>query len=100
MVRGECKYLNLPPIVLPPPSICMFTFALVPSFVMPRRTLAQVKAHETEQMRRRTEQRIAELMRDEGAQPNHFMQLMTYGLIWYIIYMCSAFFLELHRQSK
>jgi hypothetical protein len=78
----------------------MFTFASVPSFVMRRRTLAQVKAHETEQIRRRTKKRIAELMRDEGAQPSFFMQLLTYGLIWYIIYMCSAFFLELHRQSK
>jgi hypothetical protein len=77
----------------------------------PRSTLAQVKALETEKMRERTEKRIGELMADnedsdtdseeEGskAEPVHegmrrisLLEFLLYGLLWFLVVLCAAFF--------
>ncbi len=77
----------------------------------PRLTLAQVKAVETEKMRRRTESRIRELMgheEDSGSDPEEeerrggpvhqgmrtisLFEFVVYGLLWFLILFCAAFF--------
>jgi hypothetical protein len=69
----------------------------------PRLTLAQVKALETEKMQQRTEKSIGELMadnEDSKAEPVHedmrrislIEFLVLYGLLWFLIVLCAAFF--------
>jgi hypothetical protein len=84
----------------------------------PQLTLAQVKALETDKMQQRTERRIRikELMankedsdtdsEEEGskAEPVHLgmrtislLEVLVYGLVWFLIVLCAAFFSALLR---
>ncbi len=83
----------------------------------PRLTLAQVKAVETDKMRRRTETRIRELMGHEedsdsdseeeerrggpvhqGMRTISLFEFVVYGLLWFLIVCCAAFFRALLRH--
>jgi hypothetical protein len=83
----------------------------------PRLTLAQVKAVETDKMKRRTERRIRELMEHEedidadsedeegrggpvhqGMRTISLFEFVVYGLLWFLIFCCAAFFHALLRH--
>ncbi len=78
-------------------------------------TLAQAKASETDKMRQRTERRIRELMGDEedsgsdseetkrivgqGLRTISMLEFLVYGLRWFLIVLCAAFFYALLRHE-